>query len=387
MKRALVILLLISLAANTVFLVRASRSLSTTSSASTPYPVSSDTSAHPGAQSHTAPTFPSTDWSASPNTLGFLRQLGLTDPEIRAIIRAEVDARYSASERALRKPPAYWEHTFSSHSAAHLDKITDPAAANDLARQKENELRQLLGDIYEPAHDQLRQYTRYLPFEKAWHLKLIYDDYRLLEFESKGRGTPLRLPTPREQASYLREQQRADIEALLTPEELYIHNIHTSNTASFLRNLVGFEATKQEFIALYELRKSLDHRRTTSAQDPALNELIDQQTRDLLGEKRYADYIRAQDPDFRANHDLATQLGLPPETALASYEYLKSLRAKFSDFTAQNNATDEQWNAFFAQTRQEMETTLTKLYGEKGFPAARDLIADRLSARVRNVDP
>lgn len=382
MKRALFLTLLLSLGANAVFLTRALRSGPTPTA--TPYPVFHDK--RPARDTaETIPTFSATDWSAlenaSPTAVTFLRQLGLSDPQIRAVVRAEVDARYVDRERALRRPPAYWERTFSPQSVARLEKVTDPAAALALAQQKENELHHILGNLYEPADPALRRLASYLPFEKARQLKRISDDYRLLAYKAGGGGGPLQLPKPRGHAVYLEEQQRADIEALLTPEELRAYDLRTSRAANFLRALAGFNPTEQEFVALYDIRKSAG---SLGASREESDRLIEQQTRAFLGEKRYAEYTRAQDPDFRVHHRLARELQLPPENALAGYEYQRSIRAEVAAFAAQSKVTPEETNAFHAELTKEVEATFTRLYGQHGLPAARHVLRDLAPANATN---
>jgi hypothetical protein len=384
MKRALLATLLLSLAANAIFLVRASRSSGTASlvGKTTPAPASPPHAARATHDFATiTPPFSAEDWrtlrDATTPALTFLRQLGFSDSQIRSIVRSEVDNRYADRERALRQSRSYWETFFYPKARAADEPWKDPVAAQAFLLQKETELRHLLGEAYEPANPKLRGYASYLSFEKAWQLHSIDNDYQHLH--DIRRRTHLRLPDSADRDRYLREQKRADIEALLSADELRKHDLYQSDTSSWLRDeLAGFHATEQEFQALHAVFHPLEKFLDVSPSALANQESAERQIRETLGEKRYADYQRAQDPAFHFNHELATHFGLPPETAIAGYEKVKSFREKASALSARKDLTPIQLADLRTALLQEAETTFTKLYGEAAYATARTTLAAQI---------
>ena len=388
MKRPLTILLAASLGLNAycVFkhLNRAKPQASTANHASTSRAATSDSIAPPFSE-HTWTLLKSGDGSAPDR----LKALGFSDALTRALIRAEADKRYAEREKALLLPPAdYWQRRFSPWDRG---RAKDRHALIELRREKEAEIKRLLGDTYQPDHPQVLAYASFLPVEKAEQLHLLEEDYNDMQYNRSSYNL-VKLPEDEERQRYLQQQRRADVVALLSPEELQTYDYRTSSTAGFLRyNLAGFNATEQEFQTLYALRKPLE----TLRDNPVLGVIntpertqtrheaeasIELEIAAALGESRYADYKRAQDYDYRTLTSLTKRLSLPDEKAIEGYTLKLALQQKAKAFQPQPGADEKQQRADFNATLlREAETAFTALYGEKGYAAIRDRIARQIS--------
>ena len=256
MKFVVILLLVASLAAN----IWLAKKRSTTGSASA---ATSTTTAEKSAIA--IPPLTAATWalieSGDSAGVDVLRALGLPPSAIRALIRAEVDKRYRAREDALYIDPAsvpYWNVKFNYGSYRPIDNLK----LLDLRREKEAELKRLLGDNYRSGdtNDDFR--TAFLPPEKAEQLRLLNEDYQAMTNDSSANTANSfmsRLPEDVEKSKFLAKQRREDLAALLTPAELAEYDLRTSTTANQLRNqFASFDATEEEFKTLYTLRKEFD---------------------------------------------------------------------------------------------------------------------------------
>jgi hypothetical protein len=389
MSRLLLCLLCASLGVNAYYVFQHTRGSTTSKSARPP--------AATAGRSSATPAFSADAWalikSGDTSSPALLREFGFPEFAVRALARAELDARYAERENALRIAPAgYWQRDYAAWGGR---RIKDQSAYLDLRREKEAELKRLLGPAYQPDNKQPNTYARFLPAEKAEELRLLEEDYQSMSAD-RGVTTRLRLPEDAERQRYLRQQRRSDIEALLTAEELAAYDMRTSSTASFLRyNLAGFDATEEEFKTLYALRKPLESLTSdhiiagappteSSKARRDLEATVDAGIKATLGDKRYAEYKRSQDYDYRTFLGLTKRLDLPAEKAAAGYEVKRALEEKAKAFRPQPGTDAKQQRADFNATLlREAETSLTALYGEKGYAALRERITSRLQPTTR----
>ena len=147
------------------------------------------------------------------------------------------------------------------------------------------------------------------------------------------------------------DQARADIEHLLTPEELLDYDLRASLTANRLRHeLDNFQPTKDEFLALFRLRHPFDLRFATKppGSDPDIDAErnraaaeVDRKIAAALGPARYADYQLSLDPACQLlQHDgRFSQVDAP--TVRALYRKLLRTREKLAPLGADRSADAE----------------------------------------------
>jgi len=275
-----------------------------------------------------------------------LRAMGLSDAVVRAVVTARIKSRDAARLREIddaavavaRKTP-FWHfrdvglYPFG-HTKEQLREQTKIASA------EQRQLRQVLGSA--DIKDDLAQaaYGAFLPANKVSRLFDIKDDYNELrsQIHEKMMGMTGGFQMPGDQTSLklLEDEQRRDIQALLTPEEQAAMKLRDSYTASILQQrLYAFDSTEEEYKAIFALRNPVDEKYQAALaqldyndpnrqnlyreQDAALKQ-IDAQIKDMLGDERYAEYQRAQRPDYQTLVLAARRFDLAPETVSQTYQ-------------------------------------------------------------------
>jgi hypothetical protein len=384
MKPFLALLLIASLAAN-VFLFK---NRSTTRDETPP------TSAPTKKPDPTAPTLPPEVWtriqSGDASSVESLRALGLPESLIKTLVRQQTDLRYRERETALRTAASqapYWSPKFERN---RYGSYYSPERV-ELRRQKQAELKSLLGPDYRKDDLIQDRRTAFLPPAKAEQLREIEDDYSAMR-QSFAAYDGITLPEDREKRAFLEKQKRADLAELLTPDELTAYELRSSSTASTLRRqLATLDLTEDEFKTLYALRKPYDEKEqantstsiigagTISIRGPANaqeREALNAEIKAALGDERYAEYERAQDTDYRTLTQLAKRLELPPAKALEAHALKVALEKKLTAFKPQPGSDMRQQRAdYLAALAREAETGFTAILGEKAFTTYKDYSA------------
>jgi hypothetical protein len=140
------------------------------------------------------------------------------------------------------------------------------------------------------------------------------------------------LPEDREKLALLAREKRADLAAVLTPEELADFELRSSPTTNVLRSRLGaFEPTEAEFRALFQAQQalngkfpgtftSIDHEARMEAQ-----KTFQDQLRTAFGGERYAAYVRETSGEYQQLNRIAQQANLSPETALQAFNVRDSV--------------------------------------------------------------
>ncbi len=267
-----------------------------------------------------------------------LRAAGFPIYTIRAILQNAVNARYAARMRELAQndPNApFWKATNSLGM--------DPkrlAEYMQLANERSRVMRDLLGNyLY---HDsgtlstaEARQYGG-LPQAKIDQLERINQDYSELNNQVRAAMNGITLPEDREKLALLEREKRADLAALLTPEELADYDMRNSPVTARLRPTFDlFKVTEDEFRSIYTIQQAYsdrvdlngttfgaltpDERSTFMQQRTAAQKELDAQMHAALGDARYAEFVRDGDRDFQQLNRLAEQQNLPAQVAIDAY--------------------------------------------------------------------
>ncbi len=256
-----------------------------------------------------------------------LRAEGFPKNIIRLIVQQRVRERFSAEYRALADKEAdspYWiRHNYSRTSPESR------AARRALDSQVNEQVRALLGSDAdkqpgEPGYDDPQRLYGDIPAEKIAQLEAINKDYGELTAAIRDSTLGITLPEDREKLRFLEKEQRADLAALLTPDELEQYDRRNSPASREVRTRTRhFDATESEFLALYRLQSAFDEKhgaasesaspRERSQRNAARKEL-DSQIAAALGPERYAEYQLTTQPSYGMTNDFVTSAGLPPAT-------------------------------------------------------------------------
>ena len=323
-----------------------------------------------------------------------LRAIGCPEDTIRDIISADVRKLYEA-KRAETRPkqmPKYWEAGF-----AQPGKHDRPYAAGLRALEQEEKqvLKELLGPGWEqayrpyPAENVEDEALRFgdLAAEKREKIRASQKKFAELEADLMNRSLNGILSSEDEkQLEDLHQRQRKELAAILTPEELEQHDLRNSETAQNLRaGLVGLELNEQEFLNIYRWQKKMEEQ-TEAIKDPFDDQLaqsekqVESQIRNLLGEKRFADFQRGSDPDFQDLHQLASGYDLPADAVLKVYDLQKQLQqAQETMARVNSNGRPRGRNPELIALQRQTAGTIKSLIGDKAFEIYQQRFGDGMS--------
>jgi hypothetical protein len=266
-----------------------------------------------------------------------LRALGLAENEVRAAVKALVEAPRRARLRewlAQAPRPLWWQGSgMPKLSAAQQEEL------RRLARAEREALHDLFGPTARASAQQLERYA-YLPRDKAERLVALEWDYAELLQEVKGGGADAEA-----RRRLLAAERARDTEALLTPEERAMVDQRQSQTALNLAAWFdAFQPTEREAQAIYALQRPFDDRYRGSdgfsgevmKARPAASETLQRELEAALGPERFAEWQRAQRPEYLALVELRRRFAVDQ----AGFDLVARLPAQTSAEAARIAADD-----------------------------------------------
>ncbi len=258
-----------------------------------------------------------------------LRAAGFPVSLIRAIVSAELNARYDTRMRALLEPDPntpYWKQSgFISSDSKNYAEYTR------LQRERSKLMRDLFSDPAFATDDvsaaQRRQFGN-LSRQKIDQLQRIEDDYGDMSSAVRAGMNGVTLPEDREKLVLLASEKHADLAAILTPEELADYELRSSPLVSLLgRYLGGFDSSEAEFRAVFQAQQKYgaavaptgDLRSADPETRQAALQQLNADLKMSLGDARYADYQRETNRDFQQLSRIAQQENIPAATAIRAY--------------------------------------------------------------------
>jgi len=298
-----------------------------------------------------------------PTYISNLREIGCPEQTIRDIIIADVNALYSLKRATnlLTSEQQWWRSE------------PDPAvvqASAEKSRELEDERRvlltRLLGTNWEAGDmaslprpsrpgvvlDGALLGTLSAETKQAIEDITIRSQDRLQAYLDAQRNEG-KNPDPAEVAR-LRQQTRADLQAVLSPPQLEEFLLRYSQNANNLRTEFGqlrfFTATPNEFRDVFRATDGLDQQIQLLANSADPNDIAHRKTledqrelaiKNALGQKRYDEYVQLRDPAFRDAMAMAAQAGTP-EAAQAIYAVNIAVAAEQARVNADTNLTADQ---------------------------------------------
>ena len=267
--------------------------------------------------------------------VGRLRAAGFPPTIVRAIVEAELERQFSGRIKELTRSvhdAPYWkpDQSYYMGSSQLFEKI------NQLYRERSKMMRELLGkDAFayghmDPNAAQRRQFGN-LSQQKIDLVQRIVDDYAEMTSQVRIAMQGITLPEDREKLALLEREKRADLEAILTPEEFADYQMRTSNITNNLRTAFTImNASEAEFRALYAVYQpygdvlypsfytgftpDMSERRREAQQAVA------SQAKATLGEKRFVEYERATNREFQQLYRLGQRDNLSYDTLVRAYD-------------------------------------------------------------------
>jgi hypothetical protein len=271
-----------------------------------------------------------------------LRQSGMSDRLVRALVNAELDQRFSARKTAL-SPQKKAEDKWWAYSDRHIS-WKNRLALLDLEREQRAMSEQLLGPL--PLNDDDKSLARLpVPAEKRQRTEDILDDYDVLIGEVKGNGRAL-MQSELDRLKYLESERAKDLDELLTPEERSkLEKIIQPSASQLGSALQNIDVTEDEFYTLLEVQKTYEEERKYKQGFTYENMMFvgahyEEGLRSVLGEARYQESYKNSDNGYRELLNLVTRKGLTEQVASDVYA-LRSTLATESERIADDTQMDE----------------------------------------------
>jgi hypothetical protein len=308
-----------------------------------------------------------------------LRSIGCPEQTIRDIIIADVDKLLAPKLQAASgrtNAVTYWQ-------PVEQEMWEDTQQKEALRQQREIDfekrevIRKLLGvDLIgerlriQGQGDYYGERLGFLPEEKRARVRMALDQYadeeRMLLEQQAEESNAL---AGSAELARVRQQKEAALAQLLTPEERKQYDLWFSPTAAAVRDSVfGMNAGEEDFLKLYQLRQGFATRlgENFGPSDPAWGE-YQAQLHQALGDRRYAEYVRAQDSDYRELMRVTTRFKLNPEVAAQLYSYKQPIEEERMRVDADATLTLEQKNAAYEAIAHETQRAFKEALGEKAF--------------------
>jgi len=308
-----------------------------------------------------------------------LRSAGLPDETVRNLVGTAIWSRYRDRMKALQPKPDPSKPWWKNDQGNWYGNMTreQRSEMRRLQREANDESTRVLGpnkDNNGWGHQDAR--LTFLPEEKRASYREIEQDYQDLIQEVQQDMQGFALPSDTEKIRFLKEEQKRDLAAILTPAELADYELRMSNTAQQLRwKMTRFDGTEDEYRKVFAAQKAFDDSQQTDAYGNPINQtpedwkkrqeaekVLGTQIKEALGADRYADYVRSQTYEYQQLSSVAKRLALPPETVSQVYNLRSEVSAE-SQRIADNEslAPDQKKQAFAelaARTREQVKKSL-----------------------------
>jgi hypothetical protein len=176
----------------------------------------------------------------------------------------------------------------------------------------------------------------------------------------------------------LRLATRSDLAKILSPAQLEEYLLRYSANATSLRaSLKGFEASQDEFRAIFRARDDIDSQLSAlyASDDPAsirkraeLEKARDAAVEQSLGPERFSNYKLIQDPLFQQAQAAVEQSGAPPEKIMPMYQINQLTQQEKQRIEANKRLTPEQRAQALQTVEFQQQQALQKVLGQFGQP-------------------
>jgi hypothetical protein len=308
-----------------------------------------------------------------------LRAIGCPEQTIRDIVIADVDKMLAPKMQAASPHPReakYWQPVEQEmwEDGADKEALRQQRAID---YEKREVIRQLLGvDLVgerlrvQGQADYHGERLGFLSEDKRALVRNVLDQFSDREREvleqqiDNGDGL---LDTG--ELARIRQQKEAALAPLFTPEERAQYDLWFSDSAARVRESVfGMNATEEEFLKLYLLQRDFDAK-SGGAPAPgseAWNQ-FQQRARETLGDARYGEWVRAQDPDYRDIVRVTSRFKLPATVAGELYNLKQPIEEERAKVETNPNLTPQQKDAAYHAIAEETQRVYKEALGDKAF--------------------
>jgi hypothetical protein len=301
--------------------------------------VQNRSTAHPArevAQVKPSASAPGSVWSSLnandlPTLVAHLRAAGFSSGVIRAIVTARIDLGFAARVKELVRNAnsvPFWKpdpsnsfdnEFYQSYSqmvssrSRMVNEALGPSSADDGNTSTDSRF----GTLSKAKIDQLQR---------------IEQDYTELNNQINAGTQGMTLAEDREKYALLAREKQTDLEALLTPQELQDYQLRASPTANRLRTAMTLmDASEEEYLAIFKIQQPMsdlinppgglgggyDNQAAQQRRDAQTQ--VNDQLKSLLGDQRYADYVRASSSEYQRLDRIAQAESIPTENVVQAF--------------------------------------------------------------------
>jgi len=317
-----------------------------------------------------------------------LRGIGCPEATIRDIIIADIDKLYEPRIIALRDPPTYRPDQFWVSDMGNRSRKYDPEKAAQIAalyKERSELIKELLGadesdlrKAFNSYEDPREKQLAFLTQEQRDKIKEL--DKKFSEERSRiyaEAGGFIDGETQKELAA-VRQKMLEGMKGFMTPGEIFDYDIRTSDIARNMKwELRGFNATEEEFKALFAVKKAEEEARySRTGERPSPEEmkvlqeaskLAQDNLRTTLGEERYKEMELSKDYSYRQLVAAAPYLGFDAGAAARVSSVKTDAEKAANEIRRNRDLSPEARNQALQQIREAAEAAVTKEIGEKGY--------------------
>jgi len=333
-------------------------------------------------------------WTALESTnysvyINNLRDFGCPEETIRDIILTDVAKLYAKRRAALRGATAFKFWQTDDLAGPRRPSPEQQKELRDLDHEQRDLIKELLGvdfrvemaKYWAQEDDATERAYGFLPPEKRDAVKSLFEQFDQAEQEIYARSKGVFLDEDHAALRGIQKQREAEMAKLLTPEEIEEYHLRNSETANNLRaQLSGFDPTEEEFRQIFRLQKTLDDtfndafnpsdeskaEARARAQSEA-QEAVADEVRKTLGDKRFAEYQRVQDNDYKSLLQFADRFEVPKEVAGKVYDMKLEAERQRQRLDSDPNLTDEQRQNGLNAIGRETQRSIAQTMGAKLF--------------------
>ena len=309
-----------------------------------------------------------------------LRAINCPEETIRDIIIADVNKLFGSRRSQIEVTPKeykFWQ-------AEEMRQWDDPVLRDrqrqiqDIELERRALIKDLLGVDYQQETQKMiggtsvldRMYG-FLPPDKRERVQALIERSSQLEQEFYQEADGDLSPEQRSQLKKLRAETRAQLIQTMSPAELEEYDLRNAPSAHAIRShLAGVELSAEEFKAVYRLRKAFDEQFEDGADGPERDKAkqqLEDQLRSALGGPRFAEFQRAQDPDFQQFHRVAERYQLPTEAAVKLYDLKRNALESRLKLETNTQLIGEQRYAAIEAISVEVQRAVKEVLGDKGY--------------------
>jgi hypothetical protein len=323
-----------------------------------------------------------------------LRGVRCPEETIRDIIIADVNKLYAPREAPL-KVAGDTEASVSNDRSQRWAPFERRKQLREIQKEKNALLKELLGiDLpLDPLrmrgsrnYEMFEAAFKALPAEKRQLVQEIQENYWEASDALKDKYNNQRNGDYLTEYRQINVDRKAKLAQVLAPDEMEDYEMRTSNVGQNLQYaLEGFNATEEEFKAIFRVRKAIDEpfvgnlpagstvdatgagnavvsdgRNSADREKEALEKI-----RETLGPERAREYELSQDGTYRNLQRLGERYGLAAETVMQSYELQKKYSEQMRALQNDRSLANEQRNAAMKELRDARRQQLTQTLGER----------------------